>query len=327
MSKITDTQEYKNLEWSESRVIKDFLDIVNKKNETIRNLSDKIDSLANISPAQELKAYTPIPTIFKDKIEFGWTKRDEKGNIIKELACSIQDLDKWVELNTPIYEENRVICENNRKLKDLTFTILKKIGLKDSIYDFETPRAKTRKWHTPNWVGEINKLFITSCKYSWNSCLSSIASGKKQIQDFINKENQKELLDKQKEEATLKEKSKLVFLSEVNSKYKMSIPVELLDKNSVIDHFLKLDKYLRLGHYLRLNRENWDDGPDYAETGLDGFDVVTDKDVEISNEIRGLIDNWDGDGRVFRDCEYNYDYIFYLCEPGIYSDYCHVVNL
>ena len=63
-----------------------------------------------------------------------------------------------------------------------------------------------------------------------------------------------------------------------------------------------------LSYWLERNRGDWNDGPNYAEVGLGRFTPDTDNpvDVEIEKEISGLIEDWGGDGRVFRDCKYNY---------------------
>ena len=43
---------------------------------------------------------------------------------------------------------------------------------------------------------------------------------------------------------------------------------------------------------------------------MNGFTVETETDQEIQDELQGLIDNWDGDGRVFRDCKWNYSTLY-----------------
>lgn len=82
------------------------------------------------------------------------------------------------------------------------------------------------------------------------------------------------------------------------------------DEHEILSAILEKDKYLRLAYYLEKNRNDWSDGPDYATAGIDSFEVDTSVDELIFDEIKGLIDSWDGDGRVFRDCEYNYNFIY-----------------
>jgi len=93
-------------------------------------------------------------------------------------------------------------------------------------------------------------------------------------------------------------------------------------ERDLLDVILEKDKYLRLGHYLLKNREDWNDGYSYAENGLNGFIVESDEDGLIAADIQNCIDNWDGDGRCFRDCQYNYDHCFSLVkDEQLYKDY------
>lgn len=127
--------------------------------------------------------------------------------------------------------------------------------------------------------------------------------------------------EEEERERLAKEKARLIFLSELNSKYKMGLSVEELEKNAVMTNLINRDKYLCLGHFMILNRGDWSSGSDYANEGLKNFNISSDEDSEIYDEISGLANNWEGDGRVFRDCKYNYDYILSLCDEDIYSDY------
>ena len=52
----------------------------------------------------------------------------------------------------------------------------------------------------------------------------------------------------------------------------------------ILDVILEKDKYLRLAHYLLKNREDWNDGYSYAESGLNGFDVETETDKLIEDD-------------------------------------------
>jgi len=92
-------------------------------------------------------------------------------------------------------------------------------------------------------------------------------------------------------------------------------------KEELLDKILEKDKYLRLGHYLILNRNDWNDGPNFAENGLYSFSVETEEDKLIYAEISSLIDNWGGDGRCFRDCHWSYDHLFTKVDTDLYKDF------
>jgi hypothetical protein len=55
-------------------------------------------------------------------------------------------------------------------------------------------------------------------------------------------------------------------------------------------------------------RHDWNDGPGEVSRAMDGFTIETTEDKDIANSVlSNLGDGWDGDGRCFRDCEWNYD--------------------
>jgi hypothetical protein len=66
---------------------------------------------------------------------------------------------------------------------------------------------------------------------------------------------------------------------------------------------------------------DWNEGPHYAECGIRGFKAESDEDNKIVSNINGYIQDWDGDGRIFRDCEWNYDRIFGKVDEKLLSDY------
>jgi hypothetical protein len=55
-------------------------------------------------------------------------------------------------------------------------------------------------------------------------------------------------------------------------------------------------------------RHDWNDGPDQVSNAMGRFTIETTEDKDIANSVlANLGDGWDGDGRCFRDCEWNYD--------------------
>jgi hypothetical protein len=111
------------------------------------------------------------------------------------------------------------------------------------------------------------------------------------------------------------------------AKYALAIDSE---PNEILNTILDKNKYLRLAYYLEKNRSDWNDGPYYAECGLEKFPVVSDIDREISKEISGHISDWDGDGRVFRDCKWNYSALYEMVgrdSPELYSDFIELTNV
>ena len=100
-------------------------------------------------------------------------------------------------------------------------------------------------------------------------------------------------------------------------KYDLDAEAEDCDIREAI---LSKDKYLHLAYWLERNRGDWNDGYSFAETGLSGFHAETAEDNDIVADISSYIEDWDGDGRVFRDCEYNYGVLYGMADEALMKD-------
>lgn len=55
-------------------------------------------------------------------------------------------------------------------------------------------------------------------------------------------------------------------------------------------------------------RGDWSDGPGEVSSAMDRFTIETTEDKDIANSVlSNLGEGWDGDGRCFRDCTWNYN--------------------
>lgn len=71
-------------------------------------------------------------------------------------------------------------------------------------------------------------------------------------------------------------------------------------------------KYYDLALSMWKNRCDWSEGYDYVKNELDSFEVDNETDKKIFDELKEILENaeeWGVDGRQFRDCDHNYDWI------------------
>lgn len=111
------------------------------------------------------------------------------------------------------------------------------------------------------------------------------------------------------------------------NKYELGLDA---NQDDILEKICDQDKYLKLAHGLLKNRMDWYDGPTDANYALGEFKVETPLDQEIYNSISPYINDWNGDGRIFRDMEWNYDRIFTLVKesnPSLYSDYQKLMEI
>ncbi|MNX98846.1 hypothetical protein D3C86_1312710 [compost metagenome] len=141
---------------------------------------------------------------------------------------------------------------------------------------------------------------------------------KKIWNDEIFKMKQKRI-EKEKAEKEKEQNKKLALLL---AKYDLELTDSWGDLEDVI---INRNKYLRLAFYLEKNRKDWTSGHDYAETGLSCFNAESEIDHKIEEDISScMYENWDGDGRVFRDCAYNYSVLYGIAaeqDPQLYKDF------
>lgn len=222
-----------------------------------------------------------------------------------------------------IHLKNIPAIENNVKLRAKLSFIMDAAGIPTSYTTFELPsaRARTKKsvYHTAGYLGDINRNVIIQDSYE--SYKNAATKSIEVVKEEARKRKAKiaaEVREKEKEEL---KKSKEKLLVHLRIKYELEYDV---DSDEIMDAILDKNKYLRLAHYLYKNREDWNDGSSYAQCGLNGFNAVTKEDKEIEKQIQAAIDDWDADGRVFRDMEYGYGHLYNLAsgiDNDLYKDY------
>ena len=127
---------------------------------------------------------------------------------------------------------------------------------------------------------------------------------------------QKERDEKAKVEATEKERQKMAVMAEV-ALYLGKDPVTA-DFSELMDA-LRVDKYIDLASAMEETRGDWSDGFYRVENALGRFVAVTDVEKIIAESISELAWGDERDGRIFRDCEYNYNVLYGMADAKLYE--------
>ena len=227
---------------------------------------------------------------------------------------------------------NAPAIENNNRLVTQIKDLMTRLGFTEmySTYEFPTARSRNRKEvrHTAGYIHDIQRVRPHPNTEETKRIINEYES---RIAMYINGEKEKE--DKERSDADAKVFDQLInnnpqvveflmksginimtMLAEAPAGRKRAVIKDALEE--VMENALAKDKYLRLAYALECNRNDWNDGPNFAEGGLNSFEVVTKQDEEIYTEISGRIEDWDGDGRVFRDCKWNYSALYELVEDS-----------
>lgn len=243
---------------------------------------------------------------------------EDNQAVNKELFS--QFIDCLAEIDQSIHQENIQKAEKNRRTERAVLELLQRIGIADSHYGYASKRSSKQTKLSYSFPSEIRGQIPT---YYQESKIEDLKKSLiKQFAELYDREVNK-IRDarraKEKEEADRLANKKLALLL---AKYDLDLESEW---SNVLDKILEKNKYLRLAHYLRMNREDWNEGDWYARRGLDQFTIETEEDRLIYDNISSYTgEGWDFDGRVFRDCTYNYDVLFSMAtdqDGDLYRDY------
>lgn len=158
-------------------------------------------------------------------------------------------------------------------------------------------------------ITEIDKQLISQYQEIFADILNSL-----KVVNTINKEKKEvQLTDKQKQNIQQLEEyaRKAGYQGEFDQ-------LNILGTiNNIEEWMFKQNHYIELAYAMKLVRDDWSDGVDVVENALDNFKYCNLKDHKIYTEIKKClqaIENLETDGRVFRDCEYDYITLFSLVE-------------
>lgn len=320
---------------------------LSKDFESIQNKVDSLQKLADsqIQPPKKFKEYTKVSDPkyrWNEYRERGWSSDNlnvqyyfwssnawsegeiTQESLIKTLKYFDSTLNEWVQDNLENRLYNEEVIKHNQLQYERVERIMETLGVKKvfSSWGYKTSRSRkmTENRKLAEWPNEVRGALPINCGYE--ATLKKLKNKRDTIEAFGKKwiEDNEERIRKEKEEAIVKEESqrKLKVLAGLCVKYNLDLESEEYD---ILQAVIGKCRYLYLAHYLECNRNDWNDGCDYAETGLSGFDIVTKLDQEIYDDVNSYCKDWDGDGRCFRDCKFNYSTLYSMVDEGLMKDY------
>lgn len=241
-------------------------------------------------------------------LEYPWRHRTQPKSYgtPKEARATLTRL---YEESKPIGERNEEIAKHNRMVCEAAVAYMAAIGVPDT---FRKPK-KSRGWQIKydtieaDWKMALRQSFPVSS--GWSTVEQQFAESMRIVEswehDDTAEKNRKER-ERQAEETRARATRAVAAMV-----VKYGLPVDATDRD-VLDAMLSRNKYLRLAYWLERNRGDWNEGPHYASVGLDSFSVESDTDKAIAADIGSHISDWDGDGRIFRDCDWNYGKLYVI---------------
>ncbi len=347
--------EHRDVAYNFDEVMKDMQKL---KDHTLRHVQ-KTEEMVGIKPKQHLKTLhingvevkrvagtgyydkslyvsIVIPKAAYEAIEdktiiSGFPFSDTYNKVYIKLKITESNKDRLEEFKKAIYAigsldllthlENIEIARQNSQLVTNIFNLLERAGISTSYYGYKTKRSSKQSQQYYNFPSEIRGQIATS--YKEDTLESRKQELLKQVDNFWNQEIKKIEDERKEKERIEKEKKENRTLALLLAKYDLDISQDWED---LLDAIIEKNKYLFLAHRLEQNRGDWTDGCSYAESGLDNFTIETEQDKKIHEDIYYYISTWDQhmDGRVFRDCTYDYGTIFGIAadsDSDLYTDY------
>lgn len=220
-----------------------------------------------------------------------------------------------------IHENHAINLESikvNQAIKDKIVFIMNSIGIYDtySTYEYKTVRSnnKTETKHTAGYITDLNR--VISNRDNYDNVIRNINEHKKSTEAYANKL----IADITKQEKdqlalkTLEEKNKI--LTYLSVKYELGTVSQYQD---VLSAILSKSNLLNLAHAMLKTRNHSSGGFYKVEDAV--FNPTNEIETNIINEIRAILESDESDGRVFRDCMFNYDVIFKMVDEKLYEDY------
>lgn len=286
----------------------------------VRAEAERMDGAAASVTGGKVAAITvcPVPHQFSNSItafgtgNFGqphWTVCAKAARAALEKARA--DNEAQHAINVPL-------LENNERVAAQVQAIMGNLGIPASrtTYSYPTPRAKkmVERKVTAGYLADLTAVCRTTDGYL--EVKQKCDEFEKRIVSYESAERAKELDIEHAKFREGVERSKLTLLGAMAHKYGCGA-----DFDEVIDAMAARDKYFGLGYWLLRNRNQWHDGPARARRGLELFSIASDEDRLVREEITRLIDEWSGDGRVFRNSPYGFDYLLGKSSADIAIDF------
>jgi hypothetical protein len=309
-------------------LIDDVLDgeiVIQKRTDEQVKMTGDLSSL-EVMPIKkiEVESLKYFPSGYDDRYsKYGSFTAGQVENVFQSATNHIERILKSAEIQ---HDLNVEAIKNNTDIVNGIKKMMDKFGVRSTYSTFErkTKRSykETETRHSAGYLEDLRRDIKTSDGFS------NIQIECSNFKEKIEKWRLSELTRIKQEETKIKNDELLAAANRELMKYivKYDLPATS-SKENVVDYIISKDKYLYLAHYMKKNRGDWNDGYWYAEQGLDNFTVTEDIDEKIHKCVQFEIDNWDGDGRCFRDCEYSYDVVFGYVDSELYADYNKLINL
>lgn len=304
----------------------------NQVNILRKKAEDNIPKFKSLLPAPKKSEYgidNPASGYFTEKAYWSGTQELKTVEAVnKKMEDFKVQVTKYLEAYKKYTEECQVIKEHNELVSSKLKLVMEQAGIssKYTEYGLKTPRSRKNELLTRNAgylqdIERYNKTF-TSYASEERSLKVKLDDYETHARDLCYKINE----EQRKKEKALKEKEMLHRIAALRVKYTPENYNSSIE--DIFESLINKDQYLALADAMVDCRNNWNNGCKSVYYALCGLKIETAEDEAIFAELSEICNNFE-DGRQFRDCKYNYDYIFSKMkdDDSLYTDYENVKEM
>lgn len=218
-----------------------------------------------------------------------------------------------------IRQQNLEIIEHNKKVVEKIKLFMSTVGIPSS-FSTTDPKSRARNpkpiTNSAGYLQDIGRnIRVQDAVYT--SILSTVEQKKKTIQAW-SAAAMSSIVEMEKATKAIEKQKKLEQLLAM-MKIKYNLPFDA-DQREILDHIVDSNKYLRLADAMLTAREDFSEC-DGVENALNCFTIDDHTDKLIADDVNDTLERWDGDGRAFRDCEWNYGAVMSYAPADLVNDY------
>lgn len=249
------------------------------------------------------------PQSYKSQMRSGWSYREPSSKSV--AAFALQALESAWEKDKTTHEKNTAALEANKAVRERVQSVMDEVGM-----------PKTRKVRDGNRM----KYGVPKMKTVDAGYLDDLRSAvpiddgfglAQQTYDRLKVDYDKFAEEAEKEAETARVAAERAAEAEKQQRRdniemaKIILRYELPEDSSwgdILGELRKKDQRLDLAVAMSQTRGDWSNGFWRVSDALGRFKIETDEDKDIANDIVSCMS--DDDGRVFRDCHWNYGRLF-----------------
>ena len=255
----------------------------------------------------------------KLKYEPHWYKEDiqrNSNNYYREISddevaiyASKKFNEAWIKDFTT-HEANIEAIENNKLAIEAIVTFMTDIGIPSTWSERdEKSRKAIKPWitHVAGYEDDIKRNVKIWDGFSQSNYDNLKKKYEKYASDSLEKAALAEKKKEQEEADRLKKRMDDIELAKIIVRYGFDNEYEW---DNILLALRYKDQRLNLAIAMRETRADWNEGYYRVKDALDEFTVKNEEDQEIYDDVSSYLEDEDVDGRVFRDCEWNYNRLF-----------------